>query len=120
MKVTMTIPSYWARQREVGWKEGDAIYDHPTPLDREGTLARAIQSVGILEDKDFQLVIIAVPTSEDIATQVEKKVADIIGSASATIGVEVVLFGPSHLKQIHELLIREGKKEHIDLLQLQE
>jgi len=41
MKVTMVIPSYWARESGVGWKEGDAIYDHPSPLDSEGTLLRA-------------------------------------------------------------------------------
>jgi len=118
VKVTMAIPSYWTREKEVGWKEGDAIYDHPTPLDKEGTLLRAISSISILKDKDFQLVIIAVPTSGDIATQVEKKVADVIASASATIGVEVLLFGPSHLKQIHDLFIRDGKSEYVDLVQL--
>jgi hypothetical protein len=116
MKVTVVIPSYWTRESEVGWKEGDAIYDHPAPLDSEGTLSRAIQSIDILRDKDFQLVIIAVPTAEDIENQVEKKVASIIKSNSA--GVETLLFGPSHLKQIHELLIGEAKKEYIDLLQL--
>lgn len=118
MKVTMVIPSYWARESGVGWKEGDAIYDHPTPLDSEGTLLRAIQSIDILRDKDFQLVIIAVATAEDIEKQVEKKVANIIKSTSATMGVEVLLFGASNLKQIHELLISDGKKEDIDLLKL--
>ena len=57
MKVIMVIPSYWARETTIGWKEGDAIYDHPTPLDSEGTLLRAIQSIDIIKDKDFQLVI---------------------------------------------------------------
>lgn len=119
MKFTMVIPSYWARESSVGWKEGDAIYDHPTPLDREGTLRRAIQSLAILKDKDFQVVVIAVVTAEDIKTKVEKKVANIIKSASSPTGVEVLLFGHSHLKQIHDLLISKGKKECIDLLQLQ-
>ncbi|MHC1611379.1 MAG: hypothetical protein ACXQTW_07300 [Candidatus Methanospirareceae archaeon] len=116
MKLTMVIPSYWGREREVGWREGDAIYDHPTPLDAEGTLFRAIQSIERLEDKDFQLVIIAVATAEDIESEVEKKVVSIIKSANP--GVEVLLFGHSQLTQIHELLISEGKKECIDLLQL--
>jgi glycosyltransferase involved in cell wall biosynthesis len=116
MKVTMVIPSYWARESEVGWKEGDTIYDHPTPLNSEGTLLRALQSIKKLEDKDFQLVVIAVATAEDIETQVEKKVAGIIKSSNPE--VEVLLFGHAHLKQIHELLISEGKKEYIDLLQL--
>ncbi len=114
----MVIPSYWARESGVGWKDGDAIYDHPTPLDSEGTLLRAIQSIDILEDKDFQLVIIAVATAEDIEKQVEKKVARIIESASATMDVEVLLFRSSNLTQIHELLISDGKKAYIDLLKL--
>lgn len=113
-ELTMVIPSYWAR--EGGWKEGDAIYDHPTPLDSKGTLLRALQSIENLEDKDFRLVIIAVATADDIETRVEKKIASIIESSNP--GVEILLFGHSHLKQIHELLIREGKKEYIDLLQL--
>lgn len=115
----MVIPSYWTRESNVGWKERDAIYDHPTPLDFEGTLIRAIQSIDILKDKDFHLVIIAVATVEDIESQVEKKVANIIKSASSTTGVEILLFGPSHLKRIHKLLINEGKNEYIDLLKLQ-
>jgi hypothetical protein len=32
MKLTMAIPSYWARKSEVGRQEEDAIYDHPTPM----------------------------------------------------------------------------------------
>jgi len=118
LKYTMVIPSYWARESKVGWQEGDAIYDHPTPLDNEGTLLRALHSIKILKDTDFQLVIIAVATAEDIETQVEKKVANIIKSASETIGVEVSLFGPSHLKQIHQLLICQVSKEHSELLKL--
>lgn len=118
MKVTMVIPSYWARGSKFGWKEGDATYDHPTPLDSEGTLVRTIQSIDILKDKDFQFLIIAVATAEDIETQVEKKVVNIIKSAPPTIGVEVLLFGPSNLKQIRDLLTSGGKKEYIDLLKL--
>ena len=76
MKVTMVIPSYWSREREVSWKEGDAIYDHPTPLDSEGTLLRAIQSIKKLEDKDFQLVIIAVGTAEDIEKNLSAEVSE--------------------------------------------
>ncbi len=118
MKITMVIPSYWARESGVGWKEGDAICDHPTPLDSDGTLLRAMQSIDRLEDKDFQLVIIAAPMAEDIESKVEKKVASIIKSTSAATGVETLLFGPSHLKQIHDLLISEGKKEYNELFHL--
>ena len=116
MKVTMVIPSYWTRESNVYLKEGDAIYDHPTPLDSEGTLLRAIQSTDILKDKDFRLVIIAVATAEDIETKVEKKVVNIIKSANP--GVELFLFGPSHLRKIHNLFTNKGKNEYINLLKL--
>ena len=116
MKLTMVIPSYWARESKTGWKDGDAIYDHPTPLDEEGTLHRAIQSIGALEDKDFRVVIIAIPTAADIESRVEEKVARIIESSNP--GVEVLLFGPSHLKPIHDLLVSENKEEYTYLLQL--
>ena len=117
MKVTVVIPSYWTGGSKDDMKE-EVIYDHPTPLDKEGTLLRAIESSSILNDKDFQLVVIAVATAENIETRVEKKVRGIIKSASSTAGVEVLLFGHSQLKQIHDVLIGEGKKECIDLLQL--
>ena len=58
MKVTMVIPSYWARESKIGWQEGDAIYDHPTPLDDEGTLLRAIQSIKVINDRNFPLIMI--------------------------------------------------------------
>jgi len=119
LKITMVIPSYWARENKIGWKEGDAVYDHPTPLDSEGTLRRAIESIGILNDKDFRLVILAAATAKDIEPDVEKKVADIIRSAASTVGVEVLLFGPSCLKQIHDQLINDGREEYIDLLKLE-
>ena len=113
----MVIPSYWAREKSVGWKQGDDIYDHPAPIDSEGTLFRTVQSIKKLKDKDFQLVIIAVATTEDIEKQVEKKIANIIKLSNP--GVEILLFGSSHLKQIHKLLIDEGKKKYADILQLQ-
>ena len=118
MKATMVIPSYWTRESEAGWRKGDAVYDHPTPLDTEGTLQRALESTAVLEDKDFQLVVIAVATAEDSAERVEKKLYDLIRKVQPRLDIELLLFGRSHLARIHELLIREGKKDCIDLLQL--
>ena len=48
-KVTMAIPSYWGRPRDQGWREGDLVFDHPTPLDEEGTLRRALEKWGYIE-----------------------------------------------------------------------
>ena len=102
MKTTMVIPSYWAREHALGTRETDAIYDHPTPLDEEGTLKRTLESLGILEDKDFSLVVIAVANAEDIAERVEDKVSAIISSVPSD--VPTYLFSHSHLSHVHKTL----------------
>ncbi|MCD4768230.1 MAG: hypothetical protein K8R34_17230 [Methanosarcinales archaeon] len=118
MKVCMVIPSYWARESKDGWIAGDAVYDHPTPLDEDGTLLRALQSLDVLEDKDFQVVVIAAATAGDIKDRVEEKVAGIIDEASGTVDVDIKLFALSHLEEIHSLLQSRGMDEYVPLLQL--
>jgi len=118
MKTTMVIPSYWSRVSSVGHKKGDAVYDHPSPLDGEGTLLRTIQSINVLKDREFTLVVIAVPAAEEIETEVEeKKIAGIIKSASDC-PVDILLFGPSRLRKIHDFLFNRGKEDYANLLQL--
>ncbi|TGC08727.1 glycosyltransferase family 2 protein [Methanolobus halotolerans] len=118
MELTMVIPSYWGRDSSTGWQEGDAVYDHPIPIDEEGTLDRAIRSIGVLDDKDFSLVVLAVATSPDIENEVEKKVTEIVAQAASDAGVKAMVFGPSHLKEIHKMMDQDGKGEYADLLQL--
>src|SRR6056297_1008360 len=109
MKTVMVIPSYWSREKSVGWKKQDAIYDHPTPLDEKGTLKRLLESIDVLENKDFDLIILAVPTTDEISTQVQKKVTDIVSSVSLDLTVSVI--GSSHIQQIKEYLDQNGKKD---------
>lgn len=116
MKTTMVIPTYWSRERKVGYKEGDAIYDHPTPLDEEGTLRRAIESARILRRKDFDLVIIGVSTSPDIEQQVEQKIKEIVEGTKTQI--KTFAFSYSQLKKITNFLNSQGEKNFVDLLQL--
>jgi len=118
LKVCMVIPSYWARESKDGWIAGDAVYDHPTPLDEDGTLLRALQSLDVLEDKDFQVVVIAAATAGDIEDRVEDKVAGIIDEVSGTVDVDIKLFASSHLGEIYDLLRSEGIDEYVPLLQL--
>lgn len=118
MELTMVIPSYWGRDSATGWKEGDAVYDHPIPIDQEGTLGRAIRSIGILRDKEFRLVVLAVPTSPEIESEVEDIVKRIVDENAPDSGVETIVFGPSHLREIHALMEKDGKAEYQELLRL--
>ncbi len=117
MKTTMVIPSYWARERAEGQRAGDAVYDHPIPIDEEGTLGRAIESIGILEEKDFELVIIAVANARDIEAKVEEKVSRIISATSSH--VKTHIFSHSHLKRIQKVLAESSGEKFADLLNLE-
>jgi hypothetical protein len=55
----------------------DAVYDHPTPLDVTGTLGRALVSIDVLENRDFNVVVLACATNPEIATDVERRVSEI-------------------------------------------
>ena len=61
MRKTMIIPTYWCRRTGELWREGDAVYDHPTPVDQEGTLERTLLSMKQFHEKDFKLVILICP-----------------------------------------------------------
>ncbi len=102
MKLTMVIPTYWGREKDIGWQPGDAVYDHPTPLDEEGTLVRAIESLNILNDKEFELVIIAAATSQDIEETVENKVKELVKKAKSP--VKTYVFTHSDLEKVKNKL----------------
>jgi len=112
----MTIPSYWGRKRGEGWKKGDVIYDHPTPLDEEGTLRRAIESTSILNNQDFQLVIIGAATADEISNEVEAKITSIMKETS--VDVEVLFFSHSHLSKVHDYLKKNKKEVFAQILSL--
>lgn len=116
MKVTMVVPSYWGRHQQEGWKSTDSVYDHPTPLDGEGTLRRLLESVSLLRNKNFQLVILGVATAEDIQESVENRLSDLIAEVSPV--VDTRLFSYSHLSKIHGYLKDKQHENFIPLLQL--
>jgi hypothetical protein len=116
MQNVMVIPTYWSRKSDQGWQPGDAIYDHPTPLDQEGTLLTTIQSLEILEDKDFALVILACATSPDIEKEVENHVRNLIRDTPPP--VETFVISHSHLHALHQEIMSQGKDELVDVLSL--
>jgi hypothetical protein len=90
LRATIVIPSYWGRSSDEPFNINDTVYDHPTPLDLEGTLGRALESVNVLENRDFNVVVLACSTSADISSQVEEKVNAIVAPFKKDYPVAVV------------------------------
>jgi CRP-like cAMP-binding protein len=116
MSTFMVIPSYWARKSKTGWKQGDAIYDHPTPLDQDGTLSRTLESLHGLEDHDFSLIVLACATSPEIEEQVQEKVDSLVREADPPVPTHVI--SHSHLHALHQVLIAAGRDDLVDVLSL--
>ncbi len=114
MKKAVVVPTYWGRPSSQGWREGDIVYDHPTPLDREGTFLRLIESTSILEDKDFTLFLLVATTNPELDEAAEKRVRELLAGAKPE--VEVVVFAPSQLRKLKALI---DDQELSSLLSLQ-
>lgn len=112
----MVIPSYWSKPSSHGWSLSDEIYDHPTPLDKDGTLLRTLLSMQIFKVKDFKLVVIIAPTSDGFEEEVTEKVKKIVRLASMEL--DITIFGPIQLEKIHEILSSSGNDDFIHLLSL--
>ncbi|RXG64088.1 hypothetical protein ES695_14220, partial [Candidatus Atribacteria bacterium 1244-E10-H5-B2] len=118
MRTVVVIPTYWGRKREIGFKEGDIVYDHATPVDEEGTLGRTLESMKILKKKDFKLVILICPTHKEIEYEAEERARKIVKGIK--LDVETYLFTRRTLKKIKRFGRNSQLKENVlSLLSLQ-
>ena len=69
---TMVIPSYWGRPGPALIDDEKKVFDHPTPLDQQGTLPRLLDSLAIFDDSPCRIVIITVANDPDIAGAVKE------------------------------------------------
>ena len=116
MKTVMVIPTYWARESATGWQPGDAVYDHPTPIDQEGTLREALDSLAVLESNDFSLLILACATTPDIEEAVEERVSELVQASKRPVDTYVV--SHSHLRDLQAVIAEFGNEELADILSL--
>ena len=115
MKTVMVIPTYWGRDSKTGWQLGDEIYDHPVSIDEEGTLGRLIDSMKVLKDRDFELVILVAVTTPALRKEALKKVNSILKSKN--LPVKTYVIGDRHLNKITTIYQKYNLSS--DLLSLQ-
>lgn len=116
MRATIVIPSYWARSSSEPLDLEDAVYDHPTPLDLGGTLGRALDSIEILENREFNVVVLACATNPEIAGRVEERVGEI--AAVRTRDYQVTVVSHSFESRVKELVAREAGEDVAQLVSL--
>ena len=114
---TMVIPTYWGNRGDDLLGSEKIVFDHPTPLDEEGTLGRFLESLAIFNDFGGTVVIISVANSPEIAKEVEKRVDEIIAPFRQC--YDIINFGQSNLDKIIGRLSGKGVSEEcLDLIQM--
>ncbi|HET6352205.1 MAG TPA: glycosyltransferase [Coriobacteriia bacterium] len=104
MEPVVVIPTFWTRRRSGRGRstvdEVSAIYDHPTPINEESTLASCLQSLRNVRGLGRVLVIVAV-TDESIAHQAEDRVREIVDEFP---DIDAFVFGPAEMGSLHRRL----------------
>ncbi len=115
MDLLVAIPTYWSRPGN--WQPGDGVYDHPTPLDQDGTLGRTLESLARLEDRgDMEVVVVTAATAPDLAEPARRRVAQIIEDSHPA--VPVSLFCQRHVDELRRRLKSEDQADLQDVLSL--
>jgi hypothetical protein len=86
-ELAIVVPTYWTRAAGA-MQPGDAVYDHPTPIDGDSTLGRLLESLTVLDTTRFYVLILVAVTTTAVEAAARARVLEIVRSVSAlTIGV---------------------------------
>lgn len=89
--LTIVVPTYWGWPLEESPKPGDAIFDHPTPLDGDSTLPQLLDSLAHLESGNaFRLLILVAPVAPALAARAEQRVAKMLMPFTRSFPVGIV------------------------------
>lgn len=113
MRATIVIPSYWGRSSSEPINLKDAVYDHPTSLDAQGTLGRALESISVLSNRDFNVVVLAAATNPELYALVEEKVSAIVAPFKSEF--PVTCLSRSLEGQLKEAYSKDGSGDVISL-----
>ncbi|RJQ44927.1 MAG: hypothetical protein C4534_05835 [Gaiellales bacterium] len=120
MKATIVIPSYWRGPAAAGSAcgfESDFIYESASPLDSEGTLGQALESLDVLRDKeDVSVAVVAVPTRDELKQAVELRVQTIVAQFEHKYPIMVI--GPEEIMLWRRRLASKGLYQYDHFLSL--
>jgi len=101
------IPTFWTRPKSKRGRTAatsvddlSTVYDHPTPIDSDGTLPECLHSLQKVRDLG-RVVIIAAVTDESIEHRAEDKVREIVDDFP---DIDAFVFGPAELGSLHRRL----------------
>ncbi len=100
MNTWIAVTSYWTHPSSQPGPE-TVVFDHPTPLDSEGTLARTLASFCDLRGR-FRVLVVAAAAHPSLAGAVHERVTDLIRPYAGKL--DLYLASPVHLDALNTAL----------------
>jgi len=91
------IPTFWTGRRNRVPNNVLAVYDHPTPIDSDGTLPACLRSLQEVEGVERVVVTVAA-TDPSIEHAAEDRVREILADIP---GMDAFVFGPAEIGSLH-------------------
>jgi len=105
-KFVIVIPTYWSWERGKKSLPEDSIFDHPTPVDTEGTLPRTLEGFKNFQNNNFSVVLITAPVNPKLTLSVEKKIEGLVKKYAKE--YPITQFGPTDLEYAQKLMEKNG------------
>lgn len=118
MDLSIVFPMFWGREKSQIYLEEDQFYDHPTALDDDGTIPPLFESLQILDDRDFDLIVVAGANNPSYQERVEEAAKFLLEKHAEEAGVQLHYFSYSHMERLHEYLRSVGKGELTEAVSL--
>lgn len=112
----IVVPTYWTREGGAR-RPGDAVYDHPTPIDGTSTLEPLLESLERLDSSEFYLLLLVAVTAGDAAEGAGHAVQELVDRHP---GIPSLVFGPLQLQFVHRWLTDNRRAEACGFLDLQQ
>jgi GT2 family glycosyltransferase len=103
------IPTFWTRRRGRGLERARVHYDHPTPVDADGTFAECLASLEQVRGLGRVLVLVAA-TDESVEAAAEDRVRETLAEFP---GIDAFVFGAAEMGSLHR---RMEQLEFADLI----
>jgi GT2 family glycosyltransferase len=103
-KISVIVPTYWTSiNSAIQQQVPDAIYDHPTPLEKQSTLPRLLDSLKSVDTPKGNIVmtVIVAVTHKVLEEKAEEKTREIINDYKNTF--DITQFSASTLRKINSI-----------------
>jgi len=96
----VVIPTFWTRRKARTTDSLAGVYDHPTPVDQDGTLPKCLESLQNVKGLG-RIILIVAATDPSIDHAAEDRVRDILAEFP---DLDAFVLGPAELGSLHRRL----------------